>query len=591
MTELTRQAWLAGTMKHTMTVRRWTFFLLVGLTMIGLVALLVASLHFDGFGGPDFLMTLLFVLFLPWSVIGFWNAAIGFVIMRFSRDPLAAVMPVSPPTNEPISSSTAIVMCIRNEDVALVFRTIELMIEALAALPDPSRFHLYILSDTTDPVIAASEKQAADQLSKRHPRLSTYRRRDANTGFKAGNIRDFCDTWGASHDFMITLDADSVMSVTAIERLVRIMEANPRLGIVQSLAVGLPSTSAFTRLFQFGMRLGMRSYTLGSAWWQGDCGPYWGHNAIIRIAPFAEHCHLPRLLGSGPLSGDILSHDQVEAVLMRRAGYECRVLPIEDGSYEMNPPALIEFIRRDLRWCQGNMQYVKLLGLKDVSLISQYQLCFAILMFAGSPASVLFMLIAALRSRTAAEPAALFEPGAAQLIVLAFIVMGFAPKLATLVDVLLRGDLRRSYGGGVRVSVSALLEAGFMVLVLPIMTISQTMFLTGLAFGKAMGWSTQQRGDHALSLADAARRLWPHTLAGFAGALWFSAISPAAFWWTLPLTLGPMLAIPIAVATSHPSLGRWMARQRLCPSPEETDTPPILHALKLPALLVSAPAR
>ena len=145
------------------------------------------------------------------------------------------------------------------------------------------------------------------------------------------------------------------------------MQNNPQLGILQSLVVGMPTSSPFARVFQFGMRLGMRSYTLGSAWWQADCGPYWGHNALIRLEPFIRHCHLPELSSGPPLGGQILSHDQVEAALMRKAGYEVRVLPEEGGSWEENPPTLLEYIRRDLRWCHGNMQYWPLLtipGLK-----------------------------------------------------------------------------------------------------------------------------------------------------------------------------------------------------------------------------------
>ena len=196
----------------------------------------------------------------------------------------------------------------------------------------------------------------------------TYRRRANNTGFKAGNIRDFCERWGAQHELAVTLDADSFMTPEAMLRLVRIMQANPQLGILQSLVVGLPSTSAFARLFQFGMRLGMRSYTTGATWWQGDCGPYWGHNAVFRIAPFFEHCHLPPLPADAMFGGEVLSHDQIEAVLMRRAGYEVRVMPVEDNSWEENPPTLVEFLRRDLRWCQGNMQYWYFLGLARIEI-------------------------------------------------------------------------------------------------------------------------------------------------------------------------------------------------------------------------------
>ena len=227
------------------------------------------------------------------------------------------------------------------------------------------RFHLYVLSDTGDPALAAAEEaQMRDFATEWRDRIAVvYRRRAANTGFKAGNIRDFCAHWGGDHDFALTLDADSFMTADAVLRLVRIMQSDPKLGIVQSLVVGLPSTSAFARLFQFGMRLGMRSYTIGSAWWQADCGPYWGHNALLRLAPFIAHCDLPDLPATGVLGGQILSHDQIEAVLMRRAGFEVRVLPVEHQSFEENPATLLEFIRRDLRWCQGNMQYWHLLGL------------------------------------------------------------------------------------------------------------------------------------------------------------------------------------------------------------------------------------
>ena len=198
-------------------------------------------------------------------------------------------------------------------------------------------------------------------------------------------IRDsFCDRWGNNHEFAITLDADSFMPADAVLRLLRIAQANPTLGILQTLIVGMPSVSVFARVFQFGMRLGMRSYTLGATWWQGDCGPYWGHNAVIRLAPFIAHCRMPVLPGNGPLSGHLLSHDQVEAVLMRRAGYEVRVLPIEGLSWEENPPTLMEFSRRDLRWCQGNMQYWQLLRMPGLKPISRFQLLFAIWMYLSS---------------------------------------------------------------------------------------------------------------------------------------------------------------------------------------------------------------
>ncbi len=296
--------------------------------------------------------------------------------------------------NEPITAKTAILWCVRNEDTERVIRNIEPMMEGIAASGTAAQFHVFILSDTNYPEIAVTEEpRFAELKTKWQGRLElTYRRRTDNTGFKAGNVFDFCTRWGAQYDFAVTLDADSFQTADSIMRMVRIMQVEPKLGILQSLVVGMPSTSAFARVFQFGMRLGMRSYTLGSAWWQGDCGPYWGHNAIIRLAPFIAHCHIP----PRPDGTHILSHDQIEAVLMRRAGFEVRVLPEEGASWEENPPTLLEFIRRDLRWAQGNMQYWPFLVMAGLQPVSRYQIAFAMLMFLGSPAWIGLLVIGSL---------------------------------------------------------------------------------------------------------------------------------------------------------------------------------------------------
>src|SRR5882757_8486184 len=327
------------------------FFLGVGLTIAGLVWIAVIALSPGGFGPLDAVLVALFVVTLPWYVIGFWNATIGLLIMRFARDPVAAVTPCAGRVrgDEPITASTAILLCIRNEPPDRVARLLEPMLAGLAARGVGERFHVYVLSDTSDAAIAAAENAhfAALAAAWRGRIALTYRRRTDNVGFKAGNVGDFCERWGAQHDLAITLDADSVMTVDLVLKLVRIMHLDPQLGILQSLVIGMPSASAFARIFQFGMRLSMRSYTIGSAWWQGDCGPYWGHNAIVRLAPFMAHCELPKLPENALVSGHILSHDQVEAVLMRRAGFAVRVLTDEGESFEQNPPTLIEFIRRD----------------------------------------------------------------------------------------------------------------------------------------------------------------------------------------------------------------------------------------------------
>jgi membrane glycosyltransferase len=310
------------------------FAVLFAATMAASLALATLALSPGGFGVIDLALLALFAITLPWTVAGFWNAVIGFLIMRFSANPIAAVMPVTSRVhgNEPVTASTAILLCIRNESLERVIRNLEPMLAGLDLSGYGKRFGLYVLSDSSDASIASSEQECFAALSARWgDRISiTYRRRAINTAYKAGNIREFCERWGSKYDFAVTLDADSFMTAEAVLRLVRIMQADPKLGILQGLIVGLPSTSAFARVFQFGMRLGMRSYTIGSAWWQGDCGPYWGHNAVLRLEPFIAHCALPALSNDGMEDSHILSHDQIEAVLMRAAGFHVRVLPQED---------------------------------------------------------------------------------------------------------------------------------------------------------------------------------------------------------------------------------------------------------------------
>jgi membrane glycosyltransferase len=422
----------------------------------------------------------------------------------------------------------------------------------------------------------------------------TYRRREINTAFKSGNIRDFCERWGANHDFALTLDADSFMPADAVLRMIRIAQANPTLGILQTLIVGMPSVSVFARVFQFGMRLGMRSYTLGSAWWQGDCGPYWGHNAIIRLAPFIAHCHMPVLPGNGPLSGPVLSHDQVEAVMMRRAGYDVRVLPVEGMSFEENPPTLMEFGRRDLRWLQGNMQYWQLLGMPGLKPVSRFQLMFAIQMYIGSPAWMAMTAIGAVLLALSNTPAAQYvpvEPGAGTLLFAIMMLMTFAPKIATVIDVLLTSRLRRAYGGTLVFAANIAIETLFMLLLAPLIALSHTIFMTRLFIFRDGGtWTSQTRQSHAVPWSMAFAKMWPQTLAGIAVLTIVAHKSPQDFTFALMGAAGLVLAPAFAVVTASPTLGRLFARIGICHLPEEKIVPETLAPLRLPAIEVNAPS-
>ena len=574
--------------------RRVLFVVLFAATMAGSLSLAALALAPGGFGVVDITLLVLFAVTLPWMVAGFWNAVIGFLIMRFAADPVAAVMPMAARIrgDEPVTASTAILLCIRNELPERMIRNLEPMLAGLDAAGCGARFALYVLSDTSDANIASSEEACFAALTARwRGRVAiTYRRRAVNTAYKAGNIREFCERWGSQHDFAVTLDADSFMTAEAVLRLVRIMQADSKLGILQGLVVGLPSTSAFARVFQFGMRLGMRSYTIGSAWWQGDCGPYWGHNAVLRLEPFIAHCALPVLSRDGAEDRHILSHDQIEAVLMRAAGYDVRVLPQEDLGWEENPPTLLEFIRRDLRWCQGNMQYWRFLSLPGLQPVSRYQLVLAILMFIGSPAWIGLLVLGTLAAAFSDTPGSFIRADAGMALFICVLVMWFAPKIASAIDILLHPKLRRAFGGAGLFAINCAIETLYSIVLCPILWLGHTIFLTGLLFGREIGWIGQTRDDHAVPFTLALHNLWPHTLLGCAALGLLAATQPAAIPYALFLAGGPALAIPFAMMTAWPWLGSLAARIGIGRLPEETTRPAALLVLALPAIEQAAPS-
>jgi membrane glycosyltransferase len=566
-----------------LTIRRRLFAALVIATMAGLLWLMVATLAPGRWGLLDAVIIGLFALTLPWTVIGFWNALIGFLLMRFTADPVTEIFPAAHRAlgSDAVQGSTAILVCIRNEPPDRVIRNLDVLLSGLARAGVSDRFHLYVLSDTDDPAIAEIERErfASLETAWRDCLPVTYRRRSSNEGFKAGNLRDFCERWGERHEYAVTLDADSLMSAPAVFRLLQIMQRNPRIGILQGMVVGLPSSSAFARIFQFGMRLGMRSFTLGSAWWQGDCGPYWGHNAVLRLKPFIEHCQLPLM----PDGSHVLSHDQVEAVMMRRAGYEVRVMPDEDLGWEDNPPTLLEFMRRDLRWCQGNMQYWPFVRLPGLARVSRFQLAFAMLMFLNSPAWIGLLVAGSLLALTASYPALVVASGPGHALLVAVLLLWFAPKLGTAIDVLMRKEARREFGGTIRFVASFCAEIVFSLLLLPILWFSHTLFLAAALFGKRIGWGGQKRDGHAVSWRDAASALWPHTLLGLTVLAALALNAPEAIAYALLLAGGLALSIPFAVLTSWPRVGALLTQIGVGRLPEETDPPEAIAALALPA--------
>ena len=579
--------------------------LVAGLNLASLGALGWGVAHVLSIGGWSLAEAVIFAGFLigaPWTVMGFWNAVIGLWVLHGPRGLRDACPVLDDGADEsPLRARTAVVMCLRNEDPARALARLAAVRAALDATGQGAAYDLFALSDSDDPAVAADEERLFSQMRDQLGAGARYRRRTDNAGWKAGNIRDFLRRWGGAYSFFLPLDSDSLMSGAAIVRMTRIMQAHPRLGILQSLVVGAPSDSFFARVFQFGMRHGMRSFTAGAVWWHGDACAYWGHNALIRTAPFKAKCRLPVLPGTPPLGGHILSHDQIEAALMRRAGYECRVLPVETASFEENPPTLLDFIKRDHRWCNGNMQYFGLLGLRGLAPLSRFQVFAAIAMYFGGPAWMAMTLAAA---------AMLMGVGAAPQIVdgvattglqgadFAFAVTMFfimfsvslAPKVAGWIDVALtRGGVAR-YGGAGRFAFGALVETVFSMLMAPVAAFAVTVFQIGLLFGRRISWSGQQRDLTRVSWAQAARAMWPQTLMGLGLSAAVIAWAPHAAPWAAPVLAGLALAIPFTVLTASPRLGAWARRAGLCATPEEVGGDATLARLAAPQA-VQGPAR
>ncbi|MEM7524827.1 MAG: glucans biosynthesis glucosyltransferase MdoH [Pseudomonadota bacterium] len=574
----------AGLQPARALTRRRVFVTLLNFASMALLSLgLIRIFGAGGWTPADVTIFVCFLIGAPWTVMGFWNAVIGLWLLHGAKDGLAETSPFAAAADgdAPIRARTAIAMFLRNEDAERALSRLAATRRSLDATGWGERFDVYVLSDSDDPDVVDAEAAAYARWAPALGPNARYRRRAENTGFKAGNIRDFLRRWGGGYEFFLPLDSDSVMSGAAILRLQRVMEAYPRLGILQSLVVGAPAESAFGRIFQFGMRSGMRSFTMGAAWWHGDCGPYWGHNALLRVAPFRAKCGLPTLPGTGPLSGHILSHDQVEAALMRRAGYEVRVLPIEGESFEDNPPTLFDFTRRDLRWCQGNMQYLKLLRLKGLRPMSRFQVFAAIAMYFGAPAWMLMTSAAAMKLLEADYMDIDFAFAVSMFFIM-FAVSLF-PKIAGWIDIALRRGGTTAYGGRLRFLGGAVTETLFSIMLAPVVAFRVTLFMIGLAFGKSVSWSGQQRDAHRLSWRTAMRGLWAQTAFGIGLCGLILAYAPNALLWAAPVLAGLCFAIPFAVFTSHPAVSRVASRIGLCDIPEDRAASPVLSAIESPA--------
>lgn len=564
---------LTGTQKTANLGRcRLVVSLLVLATIASLAAWLMALLAAADFHLVAALMLVAFLVYAPGLVIWFWNALFGFVLLNWVRDPLGRVIPPASRArdDDPIIALTAIVMTVRNGDPARSFARLRAMKSMLDKTDQGGKFHYFILSDSTLSESIAVEQLAYATWHAESPATGQlfYRRRVTNVGFKGGNLRDFCERWGKAYEFMVVLDTDSLMTAAAVMRLVRIMQANPRLGILQTLPVGLPTESLFARIFQFGHSHLMRCFVLGAGWWQGDCCRPRGHNCAIRIAPFTAHCRMPEQLDGKAVPQ--FCHDQVEAAFMYRAGYEVRLLPEEGGSYEGYPPTLLELLERQSRWCQGDMQNLKIFNFPHIAAMTRFHLLFLAQKYVGAAAAIAFLLLAAIAAASW-PPGAPFPVEPALALYIVVVAMYFAPRLFSIADAALHA--RRRYGGITRLLTGGIVEIILASLVLPVTLFAAAISVLALPFGRRMRWDEQRREGYRVSWGAAWRRLWLPTAFGLALLAGLATENPRAIPWFLPFLSGLILAVPFAVVSSSARLGAWAVRREFCALPDEIDSP------------------
>jgi membrane glycosyltransferase len=448
-------------------------------------------------------------------------------------------------------------------------------------------FDFYVLSDTSQPDVRVAEVEAWLKLCREVGGFGHihYRRRKHRIKRKSGNIADFCRRWGSAFKYMVILDADSVMSGACLVRLAQLMEANPGAGIIQTAPRASGRETLYARIQQFATRVYGPLFTAGLHFWQLGESHYWGHNAIIRVAPFIRHCALPRLPGSGGLSGEILSHDFVEAALMRRAGWSVWIAYDLAGSYEEMPPNLLDELKRDRRWCQGNLMNFRLFLASGLHPAHRAVFMTGVMAYLSAPLWFVSLVLstALLAVQTIAEPKYFTEPYQlfpswpewhpewAIALFGATATLLFLPKILSIVLILAKGA--RNFGGGVTVSLSMLMELVFSALLAPIRMLFHAHFVTAALLGIGIQWKSPPRDDSQTPWSEAIARHGPGTVLGVAWAGLVYWLNPAFLWWLLPVVGALVLAIPLSVWSSKVTLGRSFREARFFLIPEEAVPP------------------
>jgi len=526
----------------------------------------------------------LFVLNFSWIALSFAACIVGFVTLLQKRS--------KPETPKSLSATTAVVMPIYNETPSRVFAALQTIFEDVEATGLGDHFDWFFLSDTTNPDVWIAEERAFIALRRRIGAQSMriyYRRREKNTSRKAGNIAEFVSRWGGAYAHMVVLDADSLMTGATVVRLAAAMEADPDSGIIQTLPLIINRNTLFARVQQFAARIYGPVIAAGLSEWMGRDGNYWGHNAIIRTEAFARHCGLPDLRGKPPFGGHILSHDFVEAALIRRAGYAVYMMATLGGSYEESPPSLIDLSTRDRRWCQGNLQHSRILFGSGFHWASRQHFLTGIFGYLTSPLWLLQLLVGIVivfqasyfRPEYFTSEFALFPvwprfdaERSLELFALTMSIL-LAPKFFGLLVAIADSETRKACGGVLLLFISVLFEVVLSALLAPIMMLIQTGHVLHIVFGFDTGWDPQRRDDGSIPFADIARRHRSHVALGVLSLVAGMLISPSLVAWMSPTIAGLILAIGISWATSQRWLGLVFRRAGVLVTPEESITPSV----------------
>ncbi len=578
-----------GSLRHS--GRRQALFFTTVVVLTGVATWVMADILWrGGLNGIEIAMLSLFVPLFGMVTLGFTQAVFGFFILLRRKDTYSISRTI-PDSLPPAASlpATAIAIPIYNEDVSRVYEGIRTIYLDLVRTGYIERFDIFILSDSNNPNKWIEEEVAWIDLCKQVKGFGRifYRKRNVALNRKSGNISDFLRRWGRKYRYMVVLDADSLMEGQTLARLVQIMEANPTAGIIQTVPAPIQGQTFFARLMQFSGMLYGPVFQAGLNYWQAGSGNFWGHNAIIRTAPFIDHCALPTLTASARAGfSRFMSHDYVEAALMRRANYAVWMAYELGGSYENLPPTPVDHARRDRRWCRGNLQHSWLLFAKGFHPINRLHLFFGILSYLASPLWFIFLILGTIQCwlywAEGAAPrydddiglSSFLDIGGGRLALILFLVtltMLTLPKVLAVLLTIFNRERRQAFCGTTRVLLGFALEHLLSALLAPVQMCFNTRFVTEIMMGRDVPWNAQSRD--AGSSMDWGGIVKAHAVQTAIGVIWAMIalrINPAFFWWLSPVTFGLMGSIPISALLSMTSLGQRLAKMKLFVIPAES---------------------